>query len=171
MSASFSVLSVESAALTGGFSARDLQRRRDVLLPSVVLFSPNLPNRLYPVILFVITKRTVQSTIPSGRVLKIDLHLPRFLRTKNVLKSPVESLFDSREVGESYVQVARPAGSLRPRLPVDSEAVQAGVFWVTPVGQHAHLDDLESLVVPLLCVKHIFLHLEHGIRPVPHVSA
>lgn len=46
--------------------------------------------------------------------------------------------------------------SLRPGLSVDSEAVQAGVFWMTPVGQHPHLDDLESLIVLLLCVKNRF---------------
>lgn len=33
---------------------------------------------------------------------------------------------------------------------MDSEAVQAGVFWVTPVGQHPHFDDLEGAVVLLL---------------------
>lgn len=42
------------------------------------------------------------------------------------------------------------SGSLGPRLSVDSEAVQAGVFRVTPVGQHAHLNNLESLVILLL---------------------
>lgn len=41
-------------------------------------------------------------------------------------------------------------GSLRPRFSVDSEAVHAGVFWVTPVRQHPHLDDLEGLVILLL---------------------
>lgn len=33
---------------------------------------------------------------------------------------------------------------------MDSEAVQAGVVWVTPVRQHTHLDDLEGFVVLLL---------------------
>ena len=35
-------------------------------------------------------------------------------------------------------------------LSVDPDAVEAGVFWVAPVSQHPHLDDLESLVVFLL---------------------
>lgn len=33
---------------------------------------------------------------------------------------------------------------------VDSEAVEAGVLGVTPVGQHPHLDDLEGPFVLLL---------------------
>lgn len=40
--------------------------------------------------------------------------------------------------------------SLRPRFSVDSEAVHACVFWMTPVWQHPHLDDLEGLVILLL---------------------
>lgn len=31
-----------------------------------------------------------------------------------------------------------------------SEAVHAGVFWMTPVRQHPHLDDLEGPVILLL---------------------
>lgn len=42
------------------------------------------------------------------------------------------------------------SASLGPWLSMDSEAVQAGVFRVTPVGQHTHLDNLESLVILLL---------------------
>lgn len=44
-------------------------------------------------------------------------------------------------------------GSLRPRESVDSEAVHAGVFWMTPVRQHPHLNDLEGLVILLLKEK------------------
>lgn len=40
--------------------------------------------------------------------------------------------------------------SLRPWFPMDSEAVEAGVLWMAPVRQHAHLDDLEGLVILLL---------------------
>lgn len=47
-------------------------------------------------------------------------------------------------------------GSLRPRFSVDSEAVHARVFGVTPVRQHPHLHDLEGLVVLLLNEKKIF---------------
>ena len=42
------------------------------------------------------------------------------------------------------------AGSLRPRFSMYSEAVHAGVFWVTPVRQHAHLYDLKGPVILLL---------------------
>lgn len=41
-------------------------------------------------------------------------------------------------------------GSVRSRFSMDSEAVQAGVFGVTPVGQHPHFDYLERLVILLL---------------------
>lgn len=44
-------------------------------------------------------------------------------------------------------------GSLRPRFSVDSEAVHAGVFWMAPVRQHPHLDDLEGFVILLLKEK------------------
>lgn len=43
--------------------------------------------------------------------------------------------------------------SLRPGFSMDSEAIQACVFWVTPVRQHPHLNDLESLVILLLKQK------------------
>lgn len=50
-------------------------------------------------------------------------------------------------------------GSLRPRESVDSEAVHAGVFWMTPVRQHPHLNDLEGLV--------ILLHNRKGLQWLP----
>lgn len=40
-------------------------------------------------------------------------------------------------------------GSLRPWFSMDSEAVEAGVFWMAPVRQHPHLDDLEGLIILL----------------------
>lgn len=36
---------------------------------------------------------------------------------------------------------------------MDSKAVHAGVFWMTPVRQHPHLDDLEGPVILLLKEK------------------
>lgn len=36
---------------------------------------------------------------------------------------------------------------------MDSEAVKAGAFWMTPVRQDSYLDDLEGLVVLLLTDK------------------
>lgn len=39
------------------------------------------------------------------------------------------------------------------RFAVDSEAIQAGVIGMTPVRQHAHLDDLKCLVILLLGLK------------------
>lgn len=45
------------------------------------------------------------------------------------------------------------SGSFRTWLSMDSEAVQAGVFWMTPVRQDPDLNDLEGLVVLLLTDK------------------
>lgn len=55
--------------------------------------------------------------------------------------------------------------SLRPGFSVDSEAIQAGVSWVTPIRQHPHLDDLEGPVILLLEQKrqkslHILINIE-----------
>lgn len=36
------------------------------------------------------------------------------------------------------------------RFAVNSEAIQAGVFGMTPVRQHSHLNDLKGLVILLL---------------------
>lgn len=53
----------------------------------------------------------------------------------------------------SYTSGLVVVGSLGPRFSMDSEAVQAGVLWVTPVRQHPHLYDLEGLVILLLKIK------------------
>lgn len=45
------------------------------------------------------------------------------------------------------------SGSFRTQLSMDSEAVKAGVFWMTPVRQDPNLDDLEGLVILLLTDK------------------
>lgn len=55
--------------------------------------------------------------------------------------------------------------SLRPGFSVDSESIQAGVSWVTPIRQHPHLNDLESPVILLLEQKrqeglHIRINVE-----------
>lgn len=44
-------------------------------------------------------------------------------------------------------------GSLKPRVSVDSEAVQAGVFLMPPVGEYPHLNDLEGFLILLLKEK------------------
>lgn len=41
-------------------------------------------------------------------------------------------------------------GSLKLRVSVDSEAVQAGVFLMPPVRKYPHLNDLERLIILLL---------------------
>lgn len=40
--------------------------------------------------------------------------------------------------------------SLGPWLSVDSEAIQAGVLWMAPVGENPHLNDLKGLIVLFL---------------------
>lgn len=55
--------------------------------------------------------------------------------------------------------------SLRPGFSVDSEAIQAGVSWVTPIRQHPHLNNLEGPVILFLEQKrqkslHILVNVE-----------
>lgn len=112
-SASFSVLSVESAATAGSLSARDLQRRDFFLLPSVFLFAPNLHSRLRTELpcdsfVFVVYQTYSPYAIPSGLLRKnpptSSPPFP-FVQKKSPQKSRRVPLFDSRQVGESYVQV------------------------------------------------------------------
>lgn len=146
----------------GWFSARDLFMKRGlgVLASSVAPFTL-LPPSTVPIQTFLWFFQFYKTRVHDSVCARsFTIHNVHVLHTKMSTKSP-PSLRSWRELCTDSVichiwRFMLVVGSLRPRFSVDSEAVHAGVLWMTPVRQHPHLDDLEGPFIFLLKEKKIF---------------